>query len=250
MKILVVSDIHANLDALEAVLSGAASGCGAFICLGDTTGYGPDSEACVRAVREALAAFARGMVLMGNHDAALFGLIPAGWFNAGARESVERVKKSLSPESLEWLSSLPSDAAWSDSVYLSHGSPVEPLTGYLWGGMETMVALSWLSERGSSLGLVGHTHGAAFFSGVRSEDPRSRVRFPAPGDTASFAEGPVVANPGSVGFPRAFNGGQDSISAKSYPAYFAVLDDEAMTVEYREVRYDRRAVERRLEKMK
>lgn len=249
MKILVVSDIHANLDALEAVLSRAASGCGAFICLGDTTGYGPDSEECVRTVREALPAFERSVTLSGNHEAALFGLIPAEWFNEGARESVERVKKTLSTGSLEWLSSLPPAAAWSDSVYLSHGSPVEPLIGYLWGGMETMVALSWLSERGIALGLVGHTHGAAFYSGVRSADPRSRVLFPAPGESVSFAEGPVIVNPGSVGFPRAFNGGQGPISMKSYPAYYAVLDDEAMTVEYREVRYDRRPVEGRLEKM-
>jgi predicted phosphodiesterase len=246
MKILVVSDIHANLDAFEAVLADAARGCGGFACLGDTTGYGPDSEACVRAVREACTAFARSVALSGNHDAAIFGRIPVGWFNERARESVERVKTSLSPGALEWLSSLPPSTAWSEAVYLSHGSPVEPLTGYLWGGMETMVALSWLEERGSSLCLVGHTHCAAFYSGVRSADPRDRVRSPAPGETVSFARGPVIVNPGSVGFPREFGGDRNSISVTSYPAYFAVLDDEAMTVEYREVRYDRRPVERRL----
>lgn len=246
MKILVVSDIHANLDAFKAVLDHAGGECGAFACLGDTTGYGPDDESCVRAVREAIPSFGRAVALAGNHDAALFGRIPAGWFNEGARASVERVKTALSPESLEWLASLPSAAEWSPSIYLSHGSPVEPLTGYLWGGMETMLALSWLSERGSSLCLVGHTHCAAMYSGARSADPASRVRAPAPGERASFAEGPVIVNPGSVGFPREFNGDTGSISISSYPAYFAVVDDEAKTVEWREVRYDRRAVERRL----
>jgi predicted phosphodiesterase len=246
MKILVVSDIHANLDALDAVLSREASSCGAFMCLGDITGYGPDPEACVHRIREVDSSFNKSRTLSGNHDAALVGLISSGWFNKSARLSIERTKNALSAQSLDWLFSLPSSARWSDSVYLSHGSPVEPLTGYLWGGMETMVALSWLSGRGSTLCFVGHTHAASVFSGARSVDPRSRTIAPAPGETASVAAGPVIVNPGSVGFPRAFNGDRESVSIESYPAYFAVFDDEAMTVEFKEVRYDRRAVEERI----
>jgi predicted phosphodiesterase len=246
MKILVVSDIHANLDALDAVLSRADFSYGAFMCLGDITGYGPDPEACVRRIREVSSSFDTSRTLSGNHDAALSGLLSPGWFNKSAQHSIDRTKNALSVTSRDWLSSLPSSAHWSDSVYLSHGSPVEPLTGYLWGGMETMVALSWLSERGATLCFVGHTHAASVFSGARSADPGSRILSPAPGETVSVAAGPVIVNPGSVGFPRAFNGGRESVSIESYPAYFAVFDDEALTVEFHEVRYDRRGVEKRI----
>ena len=94
MKILVVSDIHANLDAIEAVFGAEAGTCTGLFCLGDITGYGPDPEECVRAVRRARSTFDPYIVLSGNHDAAISDKIPAEWFNKGAQFSVAYAKKN------------------------------------------------------------------------------------------------------------------------------------------------------------
>ncbi len=258
MKILVISDIHANLDALNAVLNSVGDSCAGLFCLGDVTGYGPDAESCVGAVRALSASFSPCVVLSGNHDAALSGKLPKGWFNKGAQFSVDYTKRSLSRESLDWLASLPAQVDYSSTVVLSHGSPVEPLTGYLWGGYETILALSWIADRSGRICFCGHTHEAAAFSGYWGEATARRVRFPAPGETASSSRGPIIVNPGSVGFPRSFNGGRTAdmpgdsapIDAASYPAYFAIWDTESESVEFREVRYDRRPLEDRIDEMK
>lgn len=258
MKILVVSDIHANLDAIEAVFDAEAGRCAGLFCLGDITGYGPDPEECVRAIRRAEATFDPYLVLSGNHDAAISDKIPSEWFNKGAQFSVAYAKKTLSSEAKEWLDSLPPTRDYSKATYLSHGSPVEPLTGYLWGGMETVLALSWLADRDATLCFCGHTHEASVFSGWTGERPSDRVRQPSPGTVVSVSHGPIIVNPGSTGFPRAFNGARTAdmpgdslpISEMSFPAYYAVWDTEEKTVTFRDVRYDRRLVEDRIDKMK
>lgn len=147
MKILVVSDIHANIDAIEAVFAAESRSCTGLFCLGDITGYGPDPEDCVRAVRRAASTFDPYIVLAGNHDAAVSDRIPSEWFNKGAQFSVAYAKKTLSAEAKEWLESLPPSIDYTKETHLSHGSPVEPLTGYLFGGMETVLALSWFADR-------------------------------------------------------------------------------------------------------
>lgn len=257
MKILVVSDIHANIDALEAVFAAEARSCTGLFCLGDITGYGPDPEECVRAVRRAASTFEPYIVLAGNHDAAVSDRIPSEWFNKGAQFSVAYAKKTLSAEAKEWLEGLPSSIDYSKSTVLSHGSPVEPLTGYLFGGMETILALSWLADRDGTLCFCGHTHEASVFSGWTKERAANRTRAPSPGTVVSVAHGPIIVNPGSTGFPRAFNGGRTAdmpgeslaISESSFPAYYAVWDTEEKTVTFRDVRYDRRPLEDRIDKM-
>lgn len=257
MKILVVSDIHANLDAIEAVLDRGAPSCEGFVCLGDITGYGPDPEECVRLVRSLESSFDPCRIIAGNHDAALSGKIPAEWFNKGAQFTLKYSKKALSSPSLEWLSRLSPSMDFSPSVHLSHGSPVEPLTGYLWGGLETVIALSWIADREQSLCFCGHTHEASIFSAREGESLADHIRYPEPGTLVSVASGPVIVNPGSTGFPRSFNGGRtpdmegssEPITEACFPAYYAVWDTEGNTVEFRDVRYDRRPVEDRIDRM-
>lgn len=269
MKILVVSDIHATLDALEAVLSAEAGLCEGLFCLGDTIGYGPDPGECVAAIHAAERSFSATVILGGNHEAGLAGRLPLDWFNDHARRSVRHARSVLSPEDVAWLSGLPSSVRFNSGVVLSHGSPVSPTTGYLFGGSETDDALSYLEEVGARLCFCGHTHDASAFGAL----PSGFTRFPHPGATLRLggddaprgesapawpSPAAVILNPGSVGFPRSFNGGRtedmpgdsEPISERSFPAYYAVWDTEGMEaagmVSFREVRYDRRPVERRI----
>src|SRR5512143_1999673 len=102
MRTLIISDIHANLNALEAVLSDAGSFDAAW-CLGDLVGYGPDPNECIERVK-GLAGMA---CVLGNHDAATLGQIDVGAFNPEARAAIEWTRQSLSPPSLNFLRSLP-----------------------------------------------------------------------------------------------------------------------------------------------
>jgi diadenosine tetraphosphatase ApaH/serine/threonine PP2A family protein phosphatase len=256
MKILVVSDIHANADALGAVLRAEADSCAGFFCLGDIVGYGPDPSECVGTLRRADRTFEPCVILGGNHEGGLSGKIPEDWFNANAKKSVRRLKRDISDDDRGWLSALPPTYDFGEGVLLSHASPVEPLTGYLFGGFETDIALSFLVDSGVRLCFCGHTHDASAFGFVPSGFPR----FPPPGSVLALGDTarPVIVNPGSVGFPRSFNGGRtadmpgsgEPISEASFPAYYAVWDTGAGTVTYKDARYDRRPVEKKIAKLK
>ncbi len=233
MKILVVSDIHANLDALDAVLAADGDGAEGFLCLGDLTGYGPDpEETCARVL-----GFARSMpgsvVLKGNHDAALTGELGTTWFSDTARSSVTLTARVVSPDTRAYLASLPSLAPlpWDSRAIACHGSPAESLTGYLFGGEETARALAGLARDGYRALFCGHTHESAVY-GL----PEGTV-FPRSGFSVSLQGPIVIINPGSVGFPRAFNG-EPVEDYTRWPAYYCVWDTDRGTAEFREARYD------------
>jgi len=255
MKKLVISDIHANPEALEAVLAASKGEYGGVLCLGDITGYGPDPEACIGILRSLQNGVASCVILSGNHDAALFGAIPPEWFNKQAQASILRMKRSLSPDSMEWLSSLPSYVDLGERALAVHGAPEEPVTGYLFGGMETLSALSYMAEHSFDVCFCGHTHSAAAY--LRGWPDNARA--PAPGETLSLADAPIIVNPGSTGFPRTFNGAGHGangvpppggpISLVSYPAYFALWDTGTRSVAFREARYDRTSLEARLARL-
>ena len=287
MKILIVSDIHANLDAFEAVLAAERGAYEGFICLGDTTGYGCDPAECVDLVRAAARKASLSVVLAGNHDAVLSGRVDASWFNASALKTVGFTRMRLGSEALDWLAALPSSAdvlitAGNGSgeptlaAIAAHGSADQPLTGYLWGGEETVETYAAMASRAVPLCLVGHTHVASVFSygGFGAVSPR--------GILTVGGGAPVIVNPGSVGFPREFglfadvigegegsSGSGDGVvgaeaaavdavdaspealepeplSIERYPAYYALWDTEARALSFRDARYDRGPFDRRL----
>ncbi len=255
MKILVVSDIHANLDAFEAVLASADGSCAGFVMLGDCTGYGPDATACVSLLSSLASAFDPFVALLGNHDAALTGALDLSWFGPAARFSAEKTRSEARPVDVAFLSGLAPSRVLSafPDVLLSHGSPVEPLTGYLFGGDETTRAFESMAEAGVRACLCGHTHEGAVFrpgSGADPARPASSARptreYPAPGTTIVLGAGPVIVNPGSVGFPRAFNGLDAEPSYESWPAYYGVWDTETDVFAFAEARYDFSAVVARM----
>ncbi len=254
MKKLLISDIHANPSALEAVLLASRGEYEAVLCLGDITGYGPDPEACIDLLRSLQKTIKSCVILAGNHDAVLFGAIPLEWFNKQAQSSIKRMRKTLSADSLYWLSSLSSYIDLGERVLAVHGAPEDPVAGYLFGGMETLSALSYMQEQFFDVCFCGHTHSAAVF--VRGW--KDNTHAPAPGETVYLDNAPVIVNPGSTGFPRTFNGGRtadmpgdsEPISITSYPACFAIWDTETRSVTFREARYDRTSLEARLARLK
>lgn len=247
MIILVVSDIHANLDALDAVLADAAGKFSGFLCLGDLVGYGPDPGPCVKTVRALADRLRKVHIVAGNHEAALAGRMNERWFNQVARRTIAYNRKVLFADDIEWLSSLPDRDLLADmapGALAVHGSPLEPLSGYLFGGEETFEALSCMADTDIRLCFCGHTHEAAVYSAGWTD----RSIRPVDGDAWTAGYSPAIVNPGSVGFPRAFNRELPSepVSVESFPAFYALWDTESGTVLFRQVRYDRRPVEARM----
>src|SRR5215210_8582837 len=124
MRIAVLSDVHANLVALDAVLGDAGS-VDAVWQLGDIVGYGPEPDAVVARLREVGATGVRG-----NHDAAACGGSEIDWFNPEARRAMEWTRRAISPATAEWLGTLP-ERRTEGVCELVHGSHREPLWEYV-----------------------------------------------------------------------------------------------------------------------
>ena len=226
MRILFISDIHANQEGLEACLA-AAPAYDAIVNLGDIVGYGASPNEATQRSR-ALG----GLVVRGNHDKACAGVMGIESFNPIAGLSALWTKQTLTPENLEWLKALPQGPvplAGVEGVQCVHGSPldeddylivvrdaVEPLTG-------TQVALTFF----------GHTHIQGGFSvdGGRWETLRPMYHTK---DKAEHVELPLkreakyLLNPGSVGQPR----DGDSRAA------FASFDSESWKLTFHRVPYN------------
>ncbi|MGD0802626.1 MAG: metallophosphoesterase family protein [Candidatus Bathyarchaeia archaeon] len=202
MKILVVSDIHSNLVALEAVLEDAGHW-DAAISAGDIVGYGPNPEECIDRLY-----FKGFRCVLGNHDNAV-ATIETDWFNDDAQDAIKINRSKLTLASLRWLGRLPIELkleldGYKISVY--HGSPTEPLTSYIYPDSAKTQAENLLSLTGSDILILGHTH----------------VPYMIENDSH------LMLNPGSVGQPR------DGDPRASY----ILLETEPLRVEHRRVEYN------------
>ncbi len=199
MQVAVISDIHANLPALEAVLADADEvGVEELWCLGDVVGYGASPDPCVDLVRERCDA-----CLVGNHDLAALGRLDTSTFSAAAARAVEWTAENCSQASLDFLGALqPSDASRDAALY--HASPRDPVWEYvLWPEQAAECLL--VQERRVSL--IGHSHVALFFSATTDGDaaeqaPPARGWQAGAGTRLEIDEGRWLINPGSVGQPR------------------------------------------------
>jgi diadenosine tetraphosphatase ApaH/serine/threonine PP2A family protein phosphatase len=216
MRIAVVSDVHANLVALDAVLA-AIGQVDAIWHLGDIVGYGPDPDRVVARLTAVGAAGVRG-----NHDAAACGGPEIEWFNPEAREAMEWTRRVISASTRAWLAALP-DRLVDDRFTLVHGSPRDPIWEYV---TSVPVARANLAVLATPIGLHGHTHIPVAF---RERD--GRVEVATPGDGSSVAldeESRLLLNPGSVGQPR------DGDPRASY----AIVDTDAARCTWHRVAYD------------
>ncbi len=232
MRVLVLSDIHANLTALQTVMHDAGrsteehSAYEAVWCLGDLVGYGPDPNECVQLVREL-----PGLIcLIGNHDHAALGLTPLTRFNHDARAAATWTQQTLNKDSVDFLSSLRKEAQY-DRFTLAHGSPRQPVWEYI---LDPRTADANFDAFDTDYCLVGHTHLPLIFQrGV--EDAFSLSRPAVPGQPMRL-EPRMILNPGSVGQPRDLDP----------RAAYAILDLEAMTWEARRIEYEVTEVQLRM----
>jgi predicted phosphodiesterase len=225
MRILVISDIHANLTALETVLANAGDFDAAW-CLGDLIGYGPDPNEVITLIRQLPGL----MCLIGNHDAAALDQIDAGAFNPEARQAVEWTQKTLTESSFAFLKSLPEKIKL-DKVTLSHGSPRHPVWEYL---LDTRAASSNFEYFDTPFCFVGHTHLPVIYS-LDGSQFTAQMDIPQPNTTIKLKWRSIV-NPGSVGQPR----------DRDARAAYAIYDSEENTWDYRRIAYDFTAVQVRM----
>ena len=220
MRIAVLSDIHANLPALDAVLADAGD-VDAIWHLGDVVGYGPDPDGVVERLRLIGAVGVRG-----NHDAAACGGSEIDWFNPDARRAMEWTRAAIGPAALTWLGDLPERQVL-NGFELVHGSPREPIWEYV---TSSDVALENIAVLAAPVGLHGHTHVPVAWveNGGRVELIRAKG-----GTRLELAGRRALVNPGSVGQPR--DGDPD--------AAYAILDPEAGVVSWHRVAYDVAAVQ-------
>jgi diadenosine tetraphosphatase ApaH/serine/threonine PP2A family protein phosphatase len=215
MRVAVLSDIHSNIVALDAVLSHAGD-VDAIWHLGDVVGYGPEPDAVVARLRERGATGVRG-----NHDAAAVGGPEIDWFNPEARAAVEWTRDSIAPETRAWLDALPHRRVVED-VLLVHGSPRDPLREYV---TDRRAAGENIDAQETQHALHGHTHVPVAWLATR--DGVALVRA-SESDGVELGRRRTLVNPGSVGQPR------DGDPRAAY----LVLDQESGRVTWHRVEYD------------
>ncbi len=230
MRVLILSDIHSNIEALDAVLADARDAqCASTMCLGDIVGYGASPAEVITRIQ----ALAPQWIIRGNHDRVCAGLSHAATFSPNARTAVEWTRTQLTPTQLTWLSHLPAGPLVMDATtVVCHGAPQDE-DFYLLDSADARLAFS---AQSSPLCLHGHTHVQTVFrlSGhaVYDETPARRLRW----NVRLVDESRYLINPGSVGQPR------DGDPRAGY----AVLDTGAQEIELRRVAYDIASAQRRI----
>jgi predicted phosphodiesterase len=196
LRYLILTDIHANLEALETCLSDAKPrSCDQTLFLGDLVGYGADPNAVVELIRD----LEPVAMVRGNHDKVVFGMDQADGFNAVAKTAAEWMLETLTPENRMWVAGLPQGPrAVDDLVEICHGSPYDE-DAYIFDEADARLALS-TSQR--PLCLFGHTHYPVTFElteeSFTSVGPAAQMEA-----RLELRDGvKYLLNPGSVGQPR------------------------------------------------
>ena len=217
MRIAVISDIHGNLAALDAVFAALdADPVEAVWCLGDIVGYGPQPNECCDVVRERAS-----VTLCGNHDLAVRGTLDLDEFSGDAGLAARWTQSVLREDVLEWLNGL-APLGEAEGVALFHGSARDPVWEYVLSDESAAATLLMTSQQ---LVLVGHSHVAlqVVLRGTELEGGLAPA-----GTVLGLGEARWLLNPGSVGQPR------DGDPAAAY----LVVDLAARTATYRRVPYD------------
>jgi len=232
MRYLILSDIHANLTALDTCLQAAQGRWEKAVCLGDVVGYGPDPNEVIDRVRSIEA-----ITIRGNHDKASSGIADAEDFNPVARVAALWTREELRPENHEWLEKLPLGPLQVDGFHIVHGA-LHDEDEYL---LAPAQALDSLADAPSPVTFFGHTHVQGGF--VLQDDKVGVLQFKhVGGDLFTTLDIDPVAtymiNPGSVGQPR----DGDTRAA------FAIADLPNKRVELWRVPYNIGEVQKRMEK--
>lgn len=230
MRYLILSDIHANLTALDAALEAAKGRWDRSACLGDLVGYGPQPNEVIERVRSLDA-----VTIRGNHDKAVSGLLDADDFNPLARSATLWTREQIQPANLEFLERLPKGPLTLDGFSILHGA-LHDEDEYVFGPTQ---ALEGLLEAPSPVSFFGHTHVQGGFSlqhdqvvVLHATPPAGKPFSPLPIDPAAT----YLVNPGSVGQPR----------DGDPRAAFAIADLDNRSIELWRIPYDIEEVQDRM----
>ena len=230
MRYLILSDVHANLTALDAALAAAEGQWQKAACLGDLVGYGPQPNEVIDRIRSL-----GGAVIRGNHDKAVSGLVDAEDFNPLARAVALWTRDQLLPANLDYLEKLPHGPVTLDGLSIIHGA-VHDEDEYVFGPAQ---AVEGLLDSPSPITFFGHTH---IQGGFTLRDDQVVVQHLKPAAGNLFTSLPIekgtsyLLNPGSVGQPR----------DGDPRAAFAIADLDRQSVEFWRVPYDIEAVQNRM----
>lgn len=220
MNVAVISDIHANLPALETVLAEIDEhGIDEVWCLGDAVGYGASPNECLDLLKERCS-----ILLAGNHDLAALGAIDISTFSPSAAEAALWTREQLNPASLDLLRELRGHASTPlEEVGLYHASPRDPVWEYV---IDSDLAEDVLDVQAERVCLIGHSHIALYFTRM---DELSRIasELAPDGTVRNLTAGKWLVNPGSVGQPR------DGDPRASW----IELDSETMSAHFHRVEY-------------
>jgi predicted phosphodiesterase len=230
MKYAIISDLHANMEALEAVLADAQPYADTIVCLGDIVGYNANPRECLQTVRDLCQ-----VIVAGNHDMAASGLRLYEDFSDYARQAMDWTREQLTGEEQLYLRHLPNTVVFGKQWLAAHGSPRDT-DEYLFHPQQFQESFAYLQDHQPQIRacFIGHTHLPMIWQCT-------------PGGVVTHAEvtSPIVPldpklryiiNPGSVGQPRYGD------PAASY----IVLDEDAMSVEFRFVIYDVAAAQEKI----
>ena len=232
MILAIISDVHANAEALAAVMSAIQPhDVDAVYCLGDLVGYNADPESCVRSILSVAAATVRG-----NHDKAVAGLMDLDWFNPAAREAALWTRRSLPEDLLGRLRRLPQGPLQAaEGILLCHGTPMDE-DAYLYdrGSMQRSFECLDQEYPQARICLNGHTHVPLVIE--RGPGARAPRVLGAPQVVSIDPQATYLINPGSVGQPR---DGNPSAS-------FGILDTTKLVYRNVRVAYPVRETQRKI----
>ena len=219
MRILVISDIHANSTALEAVLKDARSFDQVW-CLGDVVGYGPQPNECIERLKEL-----EPVCLAGNHDVTTIGKAEISEFSKDAQEVILWTRQQLKRENFDWLRALPeTPRVMENNITIVHASLRDPLWEYV---TDISIAKGNLELSQTPICFNGHTHFPMIFR-KRWDEWQILDEYPRTNSPIALTPDRMLINPGSVGQPR----DEDPRAA------YAILDTQTMTYTQYRVLYD------------
>lgn len=216
MKIAIFSDIHGNLEALEAVLNHMESqNVDEYVCLGDIIGYGANPNECTDLVREKCK-----YIVAGNHDFAVVGKTDTNFFNPYAKQAVFWTRQALTTKNFSYISNLPQDKYDGNRIYV-HATPSKPLVwGYIFSNYEALNEFSFFTQK---MCFIGHSH---FPVVIEYKD--SKCLFRRDLDVQLEDDKRYIFNVGSVGQPR----------DGDCRACYCIYDTDQQHINYYRVDYD------------
>ena len=227
MQIAIISDIHANVQALEVALAATEDrGIEHIVCLGDVVGYGADPNACCDLVRDRCR-----VTLLGNHDAAVIGVMDTDYYYAAARQAIFWTRRQLTDENFRWLYSLPYTHV-RDTAGFFHAAPIRPSGFYYVVQTKDAQAHIGVYERLKRWSFLGHSHltNQYAISERKAKDLSGRT-------LGGKDDRKFIVNVGSVGQPR----------DRDPRLCYGVFDVDADTFEHVRLPYDIAAAASRIE---